>query len=200
MRKLVFAAVPLLLLALLAGMTGPASAGPLDIIPLLNGGAPTPLNPNFNWSYTAAVHELQRVEAGDWFTIYDFFGFTGTHTEPAGWVFTSANVGLTPGDVIPVDNPGLPNLTWMYQGNTILGPMNLGNFTAVSTSGSVVALGSFSSRATKNVPGLPANGTKVSNVGSVPVPGPVIPEPSTMALSGLGLLGLGVLGVRGLKH
>lgn len=176
--------------AMLFGLAGSAMATTFDIVPEPVSGTPTPEGPNWRWTYTAQLHPLQRIEAGDWFTIYDFNGFTGVHSEPAGWVFTSSNIGVTPSDVIPVDNPTIPNLTWTWTGSTIIPTgqsFTLGQFSAVSMFNTPV-LANFVSRGTKDVPGLPADGTKISNVGMVAVPVSTIPEPTTMTLTGLGLM------------
>src|ERR1041385_6911732 len=123
--------------ACLLALHAPASA---DIIPQFV--SATPSGSNFLWSYTATLTSEQFLKAstgpkdpGSYFTIYDFAGYvSGSATTPnANWVFSSANLGVTPGDVSVIDNPLLPNLTWKYVGPvTGHGPINLGTFTAKS--------------------------------------------------------------------
>ncbi len=190
MKLLTAVTITLVAVAMLCAVAPRASANIVDIIPELQAGSPVPVGSDWRWVYRARVHEFQRVEAGDYFTIYDFAGFTGAHSEPAGWVFASALLGTTPNDVLPTDNPNLPNLTWQWTGAPIAPGSDLGLFTA-DTPYNTPMLRNFTGYATKNAPGLPADGTKVSNIGqvAVPVAVPGIPEPGTVLLSGLGLLG-----------
>src|SRR5438552_2623385 len=65
-----------------------------DIVPVLGVGddapSPSPSAGGFTWTYDAILHSEQKVQTGDFFTIYDFFGYTGVHSEPAGWSLTAA--------------------------------------------------------------------------------------------------------------
>ena len=141
---------------------------------------------NSVWNYTANVVELTEVRTGDFFTIYDFGNFIpGSNSQPIGWALTALPVGITPGQTLPTDNPGVLNLTWTYDGPTITGPMlDIGTF-RVTVVGPVSPIGvsQFASQSTR-ASGADA-GTKLQNIGAIPVPVP-IPEPGTLILLGLG--------------
>jgi hypothetical protein len=168
--------------------TGAARA---DIIPTMEGVSGT--GP-FTWSYQADLHPDQRVETGNFFTIYDFAGFTGAHSEPAGWAFSSTLTGVTPLSLNPAavgDNPAVANLTWIYSGATPLAydPAGLGIFSAGSLLSNPM-LGKYASESTKAT-GFAA-GTPADNIGYVAAPNPagVTPEPCTLAVLGAGALSL----------
>lgn len=185
-------ALPLMGATLLVGIGGLARA---DIIPNLS--TVTPNGSNFTWTYTAALTNDETLQSGNFFTIYDFAGYvSGTNFQPANWVFSSANVGVTPSRVTPTDNPSIPNLTWTYTGpNVGPGPVDLGLFGADSTF-SNAKLGDFAAEAIKYAPGKPGDGKPVDNVGSTGVPTAhmsVIPEASSLLLLLPGLAPLGLL-------
>src|SRR5437763_3542687 len=103
-----------------------------DIIPTLS--SVTGSSPNFTWNYSANVTVDETVNTGDFFTIYDFSAIMPTTTnQPAGWTFSTALLGPTPGLVTPTDNPNLFNLTWTYNGAAIVGAASLGTFSAVTS-------------------------------------------------------------------
>jgi hypothetical protein len=181
-------------LSMLAMGGGAARA---DIIPSLVAGSPSGSGP-FTYTYDSVLTMDQRLVSGSFFTIYDFQGFTGTHSQPVNWSFSSALIGLTPATVIVPDSGSLPNLTWTYTGpNTVAGPMDLGLFTADSTLNQTI-LGRFSGEGIKVDDSQPDNGTLLDNDGFVAVP--FVPEPCTMALLGLGMAPLvGGLRRRGRK-
>jgi hypothetical protein len=72
---------------------------------------------------------------GNFFTFYDFNGFTGVADviAPAGFVTLAQNTGFTPANTNPVDLPGITNITFV-------------NNTGVNFDGSVVDtfIGTFS--------------------------------------------------------
>ena len=74
-------------MGLLAMGSGAARA---DIVPVLGVGddapSPSPSAGGFTWTYDAILHSEQKVQTGDFFTIYDFFGYTGVHSEPGSIV------------------------------------------------------------------------------------------------------------------
>ncbi len=138
------------------------------------------------WNYHIDITTDQNVTTGDFFTIYDFGNFIpGSNSEPVGWSLTASYVGTTPGLVNPTDDPGLLNLTWTYNGPTILGPtLDIGTF-RVTVNGPVAPTrtSQFASQATRN--SGPNAGTKIDNIGNIPVP-TAIPEPSVLALLAVG--------------
>lgn len=159
----------------------------------------------YTWSYDLQLAKDQNVNSGfaptvnpvphtnltfaGFFTIYDFAGYIGgSCSGPAGWTCTAQNLGFTPDDVIPTDNPNTVNLTWAYTtGATILGQpsgVGLGTFSAQSTYGTPTLV-SYSGRGIAN--SGPQVGTIADNVGNTQGPTPT-PEPATMALVGSGLL------------
>ena len=168
----------------LLALAGTALIAHADIIPSYE--STTPSGGNFQINYTAVVTGDQRVEAGDFFTIYDFSGLVlNSAMMPPDWSFTSLLVGVTPSQTDPPDDPMIRNLTWTYTGATpIIGPAPLGTFSAVSNFGQSHP-GYFAAEATAN-PG----GNKIDNVGVIPVP---VPEISTFSQI-LEVCGLGIVG------
>jgi hypothetical protein len=168
----------------LLALAGTALIAHADIIPSFDSIVPN--GSNFQFNYTATVTGDQRVETGDFFTIYDFNGLVpNSAMMPANWSFSSLLIGVTPPQVNPPDDPMILNLTFTYTGATpIIGPAPLGTFSAVSNFGQSQP-GYFAAQGTLNL-----NGTKVDNVGVLPVP---VPEISTfnqiLEVCGLGIVG-----------
>jgi len=160
----------------------PSLTTPADVTPVGGG--------NFSWNYSSTVTQDERVQTGDYFTIYDFSGYVaGGNTQPAGWTFSAALIGVTPSRVSPMDDPTLFNLTWTYTGTTTLdGPQALGVFSAIANT-DLAHIGEFTAEATRAV-GDP-NGTKVDNIGNVVVP---VPEVSTL-IPVLGICSFAAFGV-----
>lgn len=169
---------------LLAASIGIASA---NITPTLD--SVTPSGSDFKWTYKVEVDAVQKVLTDDYFTIYDFAGYTGVSGAPSGWTLITGLTGITPGDVLPADDGGILNLTWKRTGGTLTGPMDLGSFWA-NSSYSQHTTDSFAGRAHRI-----SNGAGISNVGTVDVPSGT-PEPASMALLGAGALPL----LRGLRR
>jgi hypothetical protein len=182
--------------ACLLALHAPAKA---DIIPQLV--SVTPVGSEFLWTYTATLTSEQFLSrtSGDpnrYFTIYDFAGFVPmSATSPANWVFSSANLGVTPGDVTITDDPLLPNLTWTYNGTGPgqlgPGPLNLGTFTARSIYGdeTLVDYSAMGRKWHKKPSGgyYLDHGTPTSNKGNTIAPlASSVPEPCSLALLGLG--------------
>jgi hypothetical protein len=168
----------------LLALAGTALIARADIIPSFDSIVPN--GSNFQFNYTATVTADQRVDPGDFFTIYDFNGLVpNSASMPANWSFSSLLIGVTPSQTDPPDDPTIRNLTWTYTGTTpIIGPAPLGMFSAVSNFGQSHP-GYFAAEGTLNL-----NGTKVDNVGVLPVP---VPEISTFSQI-LEMCGLGIVG------
>jgi hypothetical protein len=151
----------------------------------------TPEAGNFRWTYSIVLPTDMKLQAGNYFTIYDFGGLVpGSITAPTDWSISSTNSGPVPTGLNPNDDASVPNLTFTYTGATIpTGQLGLGNFWAVSTVGDSTTV-SFTAQnpqaSTGNLdrnivntiaPAVPGGGGNVSGV----------PEPATLALAGLGL-------------
>lgn len=184
---------------LLAASLLAASAANASIIPTLVDGPTAVGGGLYNYGYSATLASDQALFDGSYFTLYDFAGFDSVASVPTNWSFTTANLGQTPPDVLPTDDPGIVNITFTYSGPTLNfddNPANnveqtFGPFNILSNLGGVT-FRSFTSRAIKN--DGPARGTDVSSVGSYSAPGAggVVPEPATwaMLLAGFGLVGV----------
>ena len=176
------------------GLIAVATAGLLraDIIPSF-GGTSAGTGTSTVWNYTIDIASGQQVTTGDFFTIYDFGPFiAGSNSQPSDWTFSSSLVTTAPPGTLPTDDPSLENLTWTYTGTTpISAGTILGSFSVAIATLQFEQLpstrdASFAAMATR-ANGLDA-GSKISNVGLIPVPVP-IPEPTTMSL--LALAGVG---------
>lgn len=156
-----------------AALAGAALSARADIIPTFT--SDPAVGSNFKWNYSTSVTLDQRVDPGDFFTIYDFKGLVpGTNTQPTGWTFSSSLLGTTPGRVAVNDDPNVPNLTWTYNGPSQTGPMDLGTFSALSKF-NLLSKDDFAAQATRSTG--PNTGSKIDNVGTVSVP---VPEMSAL--------------------
>src|SRR3954466_14549092 len=91
-----------------AAVSGVATAG---IIPASV--TVTPEAGNFRWTYSIVLPTDMKLQAGNYFTIYDFGGLiAGTNVQPPDWTFSSSRVGPIPPGLNPVDNGAIDNLTW----------------------------------------------------------------------------------------
>lgn len=183
---------------LLAASLLAATAAHASIIPTLVDGPTSVGGGLYNYGYNATLASDQALFTGSYFTLYDFAGFDSVASLPANWSFTTANLGQTPSDVLPIDDPGILNITFTYTGPTLNfddNPANnteltFGTFDILSTLGGLT-LRDFTSQAIKN--DGPARGTDVSSIGSYSAPGAggVVPEPASwaMLLAGFGLTG-----------
>ncbi len=167
-----------------------------DIIPSFVGA--TPSGGNTVWGYQINITTDQQVTTGDFFTIYDFGAFiAGSNAQPSGWTFSSSLLGPTPSATNPPDDPTLQNITWTYSGPTLASNTSAGPFSVstVGTQPSPVPLRDsyFAAQATRSTG---ANiGTKINNVGRIPVP-TTVPEPTTLSLIALGAAGAAIRALR----
>jgi len=170
-----------------------------DIIPSFAGTSPGS-GTNTAWNYTINITSDQQVTTGDFFTIYDFGPFiAGSNLQPTNWTFSSSLLTAPPSGTNPPDNPSLANLTWTYTGSaTIPTGTSVGTFSVTMATPQFQQLpstknGYFAAMATRATgSGL---GTKINNVGQVPVPIPV-PEPTTLSLLALAGVGSALRAIR----
>jgi len=155
-----------------------------------------PETEGFRWTYAIVLPTDMKLQAGNYFTIYDFKGYQpGSESAPDGWTFSSTKVGPTPDRLNPMDDVNLSNLTWTYTGPTITsGQIGLGNFWASSTYGTeedsfftAVTNRSSDGKIDRNI-----TPTVVPHGPDAPGGGTNTPEPATLALAGLGLPLLGL--------
>jgi hypothetical protein len=152
----------------------------------------TPEAGNYRWTYAIVLPTDMKLQAGNYFTIYDFAGYVpGSMISPDGnWIGTVNNTGTTPTGVVPTfDDPSIVNLTWTYNGPTILsGQIGLGNFMATSVFSDRTSLEfNFAAVTNRTSDGLADTNITSTDVPSGVVVPPGVPEPATLALAGLGL-------------
>ncbi len=183
---------------LLIGLVAAISVLRGDIIPSFAGTLPS--GTDTVWSYHIDITSDAQVTAGDFFTIYDFGPFiAGSNTQPADWTFSSSLVTAPPSGTLPPDDPNILNLTWTYTGTTPIPTSSVaGLFSVTVATGQFQRVpqtrnGYFAAQATRN-PGQDG-GTKLNNVGRIPVPVP-IPEPTTISLIALAAAGSALRAIR----
>jgi len=198
-----FLAVGVAALAVLAVVASSAEAATISVTSI----APTGSGP-YLWAYSINEDASGRLNSGsvptastsdlslgnvvaDYFTIYDFLGFTGPAdvVTPAGWTFMSLNTGPTDAGLSPVDSATVVNLTWYYSGTGVVGTIVIPGFSAKSAYGTPApTLGWVTGEDTQN--GGLTDGTTTASMARVATPGPAVPEPGSMLLLGTGLFGL----------
>jgi hypothetical protein len=196
--------LPTPLLALVALLGPAAGAAPAGMIP--TSVSVSPDGGNFRWTYSVVLPTDMKLQAGDYFTIYDFGGMVpGTVSTPDGWQMTSTKLGPTPNHLNPQDDPNVTNVTFTYNGPTIpTGQIGLGNFMIDSLfqNNATTFFVATNPRAAdgeidQNITGTlaPTGSVDQSPGGGGSSPPPGVPEPATLALAGLGLPLIGAVRV-----
>jgi hypothetical protein len=150
----------------LAGLSVLAAAGSVQasFLPVFGGTAPAGANTAFNYnlvfSTSGGAAPVERLETGDFLTIYDIPGFVSA-TAPAGFSLSTQNSGINGPGTAPADDAGLPNVTFTYTGAQITS-----NFGFVGSD-------NFTSR----THAFPA-GTELGHIGITAVP--AVPEPGAL--------------------
>jgi len=172
-------------------LIGAKSASALSILVDVGSPVVTAVSGGFNWDYAVSVTSSATVQSGDFFVIVDFAGYTGTHSQPAGWTATTEAitgpiVGLSGTVVAASDDAGTPNIRWTYTGATIPAGTALGHFVAKSVQNKE-ANGSLVAQDHNFNPGHSSDGLVDVNSQSITVPD-AVPLPG-VAVAGLSLFG-----------
>jgi hypothetical protein len=157
----------------------------------------TPEAGNFRWQYSIVLPTDMKLQAGDYFTIYDFGGLVSgsqfidpTNSSAGDWSMEVVKAGPIPAGLNPDDDASIDNLVFRYTGGSALtGQTGLGNFGGVSTVGT-----STQSDFTAQNP-QSTTGDLDRNIINTIAPGvpPVIdnptgvPEPTTLLLAAIGI-------------
>jgi hypothetical protein len=162
----------------------------------------TPEGGNYQFTYAVVLPTDAVLQAGNYFTIYNFDGLVpGTATASGSptssqWTFSTSTVGPTPSGIVVTDS-NIPNLTWTYNGPTTqVGQLGLGNFSADSiypfTTQSLFAAVTGTLTATGAVSGIADANVTPTTVPVPTAPPPGVPEPATLALAAFGLPFIGL--------
>jgi hypothetical protein len=157
----------------------------------------TPSGSEYIYNYTAQISTGDEIRTGDFFRIYDFYGYVpGSISAPAGWTGSTALTNPTPPPnvLVPLgDDPNVTNLIFTYTGTPIIaGPTTILNFIARSQYALGTPEKNYVGRNTQA--GGPTAGQPVDVVGNVRVP--AVPEPASLVSMGLGVIALGFVAAR----
>ena len=150
---------------------------------------------NFRWTYAIVLPTDMRLQAGNYFTIYDFGGLVdGSITAPDGWTWSVSKTTTPPLGLRPNDNPAIDDVTFKYTGPVIpTGQVGLGNFALLSLYSKKTTTEFTAQNPQKDLDFVDRNIVSTFAPGGkddTPPPSGV-PEPATLALAGLGLPALG---------
>ena len=167
---------------LLAGLSALAAAGTAQasLLPVFNGtaggpGANTTFNYNLAFSTSGGAAPVERLENGDFVTIYDIPGFVSA-TAPANFSVSTQLTGINAPGTAPNDDAALTNVTFRYTGPTLGADAVFLGASLVSSFG-FVGSDNFTSQ-THRFP----DGSLIGHIGTVAVP--AVPEPGALMFIG----------------
>lgn len=174
-----------------------ASAAMADINPAAPGTPTiTAVSNGFAYTYPIVLTSTETLVSGNYFTFFDVAGLVPkSETTQAGFTASEALSGPvatgTLGSSPTKDDPTLLNVTYTYNGPTVVGFSSLGNFGFTSIYGTASTLEPFSAVAEKS-------GSTILNSNNTTYTGPTVgpaavPEPATtvpFVIGGLALLGM----------
>lgn len=162
----------------------------------------TPEAGNFRWQYSIVLPTDMKLQAGNYFTIYDFGGLVAgsqfidpTGTSASDWSMKTQKTGPVPAGLSPNDNPAIDNLVFQYNGSgTLVGQTGLGNFGATSTVGESVKADFTGQNPQFSSGNLDRNivDTIAPAPPGVTPPATGVPEPTTLLMAAVGLPVIGV--------
>jgi hypothetical protein len=161
----------------LAGLSVLAAAGSVQasFLPVFGGTAPAGANTAFSYnlvfSTSGGAAPVERLETGDFLTIYDIPGFVSA-TAPAGFSLSTQNSGINGPGTAPADDAGLPNVTFTYTGAPV-GSDTVFTGAQITSNFGFVGSDNFTSR----THAFPA-GTELGHIGITAVP--AVPEPGAL--------------------
>ncbi len=171
--------VGFLAMALLGSVVASAS-----IIPTLTSET-GPVAGLFTYNYDVVLDAQQNLISGNVLCFAGVTGLAGAPTAPAGWTAVNQAGSCPVAAGTSSANTG-PSVLNTYSGATVIGSVDLGNFSFQSTVGSA----GVSNLAYGAIGQKKSNSTLTANQGQVNGPLSGVPEPSSLLLlgSGLGLL------------
>jgi len=161
----------------------------------------TPEAGNFRWQYSIVLPTDMKLQAGDYFTIYDFGGLVSgsQFIDPVGssagdWAMEVQKAGPVPVGLNPDDDAAIDNRVFRFKGGSALtGQVGLGNFGAVSTVGTSTKTDFTAQNPQSTTGDLDRNIIDTIAPGVPPVvDNPTgVPEPTTLLMAAIGLPALG---------